>query len=211
MTSVGVRTLVIETATAFCSVALLKGSEVHDARHVEAGRGHAERLLPMIAELTDGGRADAVLVDCGPGSFTGIRVGIAAARALGFAWCVPVSAYHSLALLAAGDAARTSEVTVAIEGGHGQLFVARYAGSPLTERAAPRALAFDAAVSSAADARVIGNAAKRVVAARGWGDAIAVEADARLARFLPPALTALVPTPFYGRSADAVPLRAAVR
>lgn len=204
------RTLVIETATAFCSVALLDGSEVHDARHVEAGRGHAERLLPMIAELAGGGRADRILVDCGPGSFTGIRVGIAAARALGFAWCIPVSGYHSLALLAASDA-RGADVCVAIEGGHGQVFVATYASDPLAERAPPRALAFDAAAAVASNARVVGNAAARIVAVRGWGIAADVQADARVARLLPPALTALAPSPFYGRDADAVRLVGAPR
>ena len=73
--------LVIDTATAACSVALLDGDRVFAERHEVVGRGHAERLVPMIAELPDGGRAEAILVDVGPGSFTGIRVGLAAARA----------------------------------------------------------------------------------------------------------------------------------
>ena len=81
------RTLVIETATAACSVALVEAGAVVDRRHEVVGRGHAERLVPMIAELLqDAPTPDAVLVDCGPGSFTGIRVGLAAARAFGLAW-----------------------------------------------------------------------------------------------------------------------------
>ena len=75
--------LVIETATAACSVALLDGDRVVAARHELVGRGHAERLVPMIGEvLAEAGqnRADLIQVDCGPGSFTGLRVGISAAR-----------------------------------------------------------------------------------------------------------------------------------
>ena len=80
------RTLVIETATAACSVALIEdaadGLRVIDARHDVVGRGHAERLLPMIEELLAGRRPSSILVDCGPGSFTGVRVGLAAAHGL---------------------------------------------------------------------------------------------------------------------------------
>src|ERR1700712_731470 len=95
------RTLVIETATAACSVALIEDGRVVAPMHEIVGRGHAERLVPMIAELPRGGRADAILVDVGPGSFTGIRVGIAAARGLGLGWGIPVHGYSSLALIAA--------------------------------------------------------------------------------------------------------------
>ena len=57
--------LVIETATAACSTALLDiGGALVDERHEIVGRGHAERLVPMIAELLDGRRPDSILVDC---------------------------------------------------------------------------------------------------------------------------------------------------
>ncbi|HEX8553493.1 MAG TPA: tRNA (adenosine(37)-N6)-threonylcarbamoyltransferase complex dimerization subunit type 1 TsaB, partial [Sphingomonas sp.] len=64
------RTLVIDTATAACSVALIKDGVVIACGHDLVGRGHAEQLVPMIARLPEGGRADHILVDCGPGSFT---------------------------------------------------------------------------------------------------------------------------------------------
>src|SRR3546814_19632417 len=65
------------------------------------GRGHAERLIPMIGELLQGRRPRRILVDCGPGSFTGVRVGIAAARAPALGWQVPVSGYSAMTLIAA--------------------------------------------------------------------------------------------------------------
>ena len=122
------RTLAIETSSALCSVALFEDAVIaSDCAAV--GRGHAERLLPMVAALPGGGRADRVLVGCGPGSFTGIRVGIAAARALGFAWGIGVAGYSSLDLIAASWFARNDgrDVTVAIQGGHGEMFVKQFA------------------------------------------------------------------------------------
>ena len=54
------RILAIETATEACSVALFDGGVPLDARHEVLGRGHAERLVPMIAELPEKGRADEI-------------------------------------------------------------------------------------------------------------------------------------------------------
>jgi tRNA threonylcarbamoyladenosine biosynthesis protein TsaB len=135
LASDGVRRLVIETATSACSVALIEDGVVIASDAVVVGRGHAERLLPMVAALPDGGRADEIWVDCGPGSFTGIRVGIAAARGLGFGWGVPVAGYSSMALIAAEWFARNDAeaVTVVIEGGHGEVFVQEFEARPLRE------------------------------------------------------------------------------
>jgi tRNA threonylcarbamoyl adenosine modification protein YeaZ len=90
------RTLAIETAGTACSIALLDNDIIVAERHESVGRGHAERLIPWIAELPGGGRADRIIVGCGPGSFTGVRIGIAAARALGLGWGVAVMNLLSL-------------------------------------------------------------------------------------------------------------------
>ena len=62
------------------------------------GRGHSERLVPMLDEMLDGRRADRILVGVGPGSFTGIRVGIAAAQGLAIGWNCELQGMSSLAL-----------------------------------------------------------------------------------------------------------------
>ena len=124
--------LVIDTATAACSAALLDGDgAVIDERHEIVGRGHAERLVPMIAELLGGRRPGAILVDCGPGSFTGVRVGLAAAHGPArSAGGVPLAGFSSMAALAAaaGEAARSR---LRLTGGHGELFVQSFGDDPL--------------------------------------------------------------------------------
>src|SRR3546814_11831586 len=89
------------------------------------GRGHAERLIPMIGELLQGRRPGRILVDCGPGSFTGVRVGIAAARALALGWQVPASGYSAMTLIAASGFSIHDghAIAVVMAGGHGQIFV----------------------------------------------------------------------------------------
>lgn len=93
--------LALSTSSPALSIALLDGAQVLARRHQLIGRGHAEALVPAIADLLDGARAGSIIVDIGPGSYTGIRIGIAAARALGLAWGVPVHGVSALALVAA--------------------------------------------------------------------------------------------------------------
>ncbi len=194
--------LVIETATAACSVAVIDGAARLSSLHELVGRGHAERLVPMIGEALAAAaltRAGAVLVDCGPGSFTGIRVGLAAARALGLAWGVPVTGFSSLALIAA---THDAPVAVAIGGGHGELFVQRFAAPPLAPLGALLSLV-PAAAAAIPDALVLGPGAEALVAARGWGRAEARFPDAADAFLLAMPLASLPLIPLYGRAPDA--------
>lgn len=198
-------TLVIDTATAACSVALIDGGRLVARRHEEVGRGHAERLLPMIAELPAGGRAARILVDCGPGSFTGVRVGLAAARGLALGWDVPVAAYSSLALVAASALAKRPELTrvaVVLEGGHGEVFMQLFARdlSPLGDLAS---LKPEAAADALGDAPAVGSGVGRLLALRPDLDAADALPDAGQAWRLPPALANLPPRPLYGRAPDA--------
>lgn len=123
------RTLVIDTSSEACSVALFEGEQhtLLDHRHAVLGRGHAERLVPMIAQLPDRGRAQSIRVALGPGSFTGLRIGLAAARALAIAWDAEIKGYPSLALVAATSAPSPgTPVTVCMHAGHGEYFVQNF-------------------------------------------------------------------------------------
>lgn len=199
------RTLVIDTATAACSVALLAEGRTIARLYDEVGRGHAERLLPMIAELPNGGRADAVLVDCGPGSFTGVRVGLAAARALGLGWDVPVRGYSSLPLVVAQAFARRPDigrVAAVLEGGHGEVFAQAYDRDllPMGDMAS---LKPDAAIEQLGGTPLAGSGVHRLLALRPDLDAVDLLPDAGEAWRLPPALASLPPRPLYGRAPDA--------
>jgi tRNA threonylcarbamoyl adenosine modification protein YeaZ len=188
-------------------VALADGDALVDERHEIVGRGHAERLVPMIAALLAGRRPGGILVDCGPGSFTGIRVGLAAAQGLRIGWGVPLAGFSSLAAIAAAAGAEEGEIAVALEGGHGQLFVQSFGEEPMRALDALRSLTPAAAATAIRSGRVAGSGAAALVAARGYGEAIEALPRAADARRLPPALRSLAPRPVYGRGPDAKPMR----
>lgn len=200
------RTLVIDTATASCSVALIEAGAVIAHAADSVGRGHAERLVPMIAELPDGGRAGHILVDVGPGSFTGIRVGIAAARGLALGWGASIGGYTSLSLLAARALADddVGPLAAVLEGGHGEVFMQIFASSisPLGPfESLPPAIARERLGAM----RAIGDGLRWLHAADPRAappGALPRAADAVL---LPAALTQLPPSPLYGRAPDAKP------
>ena len=195
--------LAIDTSTAACTAALFDaaGSCV-GARDEVIGRGHSERLVPMLDELLGGRRADMIVVGVGPGSFTGIRVGIAAAQGLAIAWDCKLFGMSSLALLAAGAAANGS-IGAAVDGGHGELFVQQFDAQslePTTDLAnLPPA---DAAGHITAPV-VVGPGAARLVEARGRGEADAIWPSARNALRLPQELRTLPAKPIYARAPDA--------
>jgi tRNA threonylcarbamoyl adenosine modification protein YeaZ len=196
--------LVIDSATAACSVALIEGHSLIDERHEVVGRGHAERLVPMIQEMLGKRRPRAILVDCGPGSFTGVRVGLAAAHGLAIGWRVPLSGYTSLALIAAGAA--EDEIAVALHGGHGQLFVQTYRRDPLMPLDELRSLLPDEAAAATPTHHVYGSGAEALVSARGHGVAHDALPQAGAAFLLPSELRDLAPRPIYGRAPDAKPM-----
>lgn len=199
----GLRTLVIETATAACSVALIENGVVLASAHEVVGRGHAERLVPMIAELPDKGQAERVVVSLGPGSFTGVRIGLAAARALGLAWKVPVLGYPTLALIAAmAREQHPGSVTVCMTGGHGEWFVQPFGANGEAE-ADLVSLTPEQAAQDAAHSIVAGSQAEALVALRGTGSALPLLPDARKFALLPQACLDSDLTPLYGRSPDA--------
>ena len=203
------RHLVIDSASEACSVALVEAGQVLDHRHEVIGRGHAERLVPLIAGLADGGRADVIVAGCGPGSFAGVRIGVAAARALALGWRVPVRGFSTLALVAASAADTIAEAggaLIVMEGGHGQWFVQPFAAD-LSPRADLRSLLPDEAILRTEEL-VVGNRAEAFVARRDSGRALATLPDARAFLRLPPAALFDPPSPIYGRAPDAKPMAA---
>lgn len=198
--------LVIDSVAAACSVALIgDDGALIDERHEIVERGHAERLLPLVEALLGGRVPTAILVDCGPGSFTGVRVGLAAAHGLAIGWRVPLSGYSSTALIAA--TAGRAAVTVAMAGGHGELFVQSFGGDPLAPLDDLRSLPIDAAAEALADDDLYGSGAEALVAHRGFGRAHHALPRAADARLLPSALCTLPPRPIYGRAPDAKPMK----
>lgn len=197
--------LVIDSATEACSAALIENGELCDERHEVVGRGHAERLVPMIQEILGSRRPSAILVDCGPGSFTGVRVGLAAAHGLAIGWGVPLTGFSSLALIAAGAKA-SEDVAVALHGGHGQLFVQSYDHDPIAPLDELRSLPPGDAAASVAPRLVLGSGAESLVNERGWGEAANALPRASDARLLPDGLRNLPPRPIYGRAPDAKPM-----
>ena len=191
--------LAFDTSTAACTAALFDG-EGHclDRADELIGRGHAERLVPMLDELLDGRTPATILVGVGPGSFTGIRVAIAAAFGLSIGWNAKLYGMSSLALLAAGVEGSV-DIAVAVTGGHGELIVQQFGGSASDFLSLPPA---EAAAAIGAQL-VVGSGASQLVEARGWGEARDAWPSAADALKLPAALRSLAPKPIYARAPDA--------
>jgi tRNA threonylcarbamoyladenosine biosynthesis protein TsaB len=195
--------LALDSSTAACTAALFDTSGACiAARDDLIGRGHSERLVPMLDELLEGRRAQAILVGVGPGSFTGIRVGIAAAHGLAIAWDCELHGMSSLALLAAGrQSAR--DIGTAVNGGHGELFAQQFEGESLQPTTELINLAPGEAAARISAELVVGPGAEVLVEARGYGAAEPGWPSARHALRLPPALRTLAPKPIYARAPDA--------
>jgi tRNA threonylcarbamoyl adenosine modification protein YeaZ len=202
------RRLAIETASEACSVALFEGVTLLARDHRVLGRGHAEALVPMIGALPDKGRAARILVSLGPGSFTGVRIGLATARALGFAWGAEVLGYPTLALVAAQAIAQHpgKSLTVCMNGGHGEWFVQDFGPDGLPETKVlsqtPAAAQGDIHYSLAA-----GNRARELLEFDGVGMVtLDILPDASAVPLLNPALLIGDLAPIYGRGPDATPM-----
>ena len=127
--SARMRLLGFDTATTACSAALWAEGEVTAHRRIEAGGRHAEALVPMLREVAaEGGTTlaaiDRFAVTVGPGSFTGIRIGLATARGLALALNRPLMGLSTLEVLAAGVPAgeRDGPVLAALDAGRGRLY-----------------------------------------------------------------------------------------
>ena len=198
--------LALDTSTAACTAALLlPDGTIVASREEEIGRGHAERLVPMISEMLEGHVPTRLLVGVGPGSFTGLRVGIAAAHGMAIGWSVPLLGMNSLALLAASAPPGEGKVTAAMSGGHGELFVQTFDRKKLTPTGPIASLTPEKAAGKADAPLVVGSGAEALVEARGTGEALSLFPLASRALLLPELLRVLECKPVYIRAPDARP------
>jgi tRNA threonylcarbamoyl adenosine modification protein YeaZ len=216
------RLLAIDTASEACSVGVVAGDALV-VRSEIVGRGHAEILMGQVeSAMAEAGLAfadlDRIAVTVGPGSFTGLRIGIAAAR--GFALVTGKPAIGVGALAVHAEEARAlrgaKPVLAVLAAGRGEVYGAIYAADG-SEIAAPRAASAQVLAALLSDDMVIaGSGADLVVAA------LPMDAAARIAhRSATPDVAALCrlaaswpvqaspPRPLYLRPPDARPQAAA--
>jgi len=187
------RVLAIDTALAACSAAVLDTAHGALNRGIVASeslpmiRGHAEALMPLVARVMEAsGLAftdlDRLVVTTGPGSFTGLRVGIAAARGLGLATKIPVVGVSTLSAYAAPylGVEDQSPVIAAIDARHRHVYLQVFSPDGRTlvsPRLAPLSEALTAAFAS--PARIVGSAARAVADGRPATAAAPLTVDER--------------------------------
>jgi tRNA threonylcarbamoyladenosine biosynthesis protein TsaB len=183
-------------------VAVAAGTELLAMRHVMMQHGQAEALLPMVEEVMRAAGCAVTALGCvavttGPGSFTGIRVGLAAARGIALANDLPligVSSFVAARRAATIAPPRASAVVlVALESRRADLYVQLFdhTGQPLSEPAPvlPEALAAAAAVAAKTrPLMIVGDAAARAAVL------LAGRHDTLLVEDVPPAVIGLVET-----------------
>ncbi|SDE60823.1 tRNA threonylcarbamoyladenosine biosynthesis protein TsaB [Kordiimonas lacus] len=204
--------LAIDTCEGTCSAALVRESETLTSRMERIGRGHAERLLPMIAELMAEagigyGDLDRIAVCTGPGTFTGLRIGLSVARGLALTKGLSCVGLMSLPVLAAQAGAGSGAIVHAIVMGRGgQGFYQAYQGTrpdglpqPISDA---ECLDGDVIVAKvAAQPGVVVGSGASLVGAESSHDAVDPVVLARLACGLDP--SNYTPEPAYLRDADA--------
>jgi tRNA threonylcarbamoyladenosine biosynthesis protein TsaB len=181
------RILAIDTALGACSAAVLdidRGG-IAASETLPMVRGHAEAVMPLVARVMDQAgiefaELDRIAVTTGPGSFTGLRVGISAARGIALAAGKPAIGLSTLAGFAAPLIAEDdgTHVVAAIDARHGNVYLQVFGIGGRTV-VAPRVATLREAVRAAitAPARIVGSAANQVATAwpRGTEPPLLVE------------------------------------
>jgi tRNA threonylcarbamoyladenosine biosynthesis protein TsaB len=169
------RVLAIDTALEACSAAVFDTDRggITARESLPMARGHAEAVMPLIARVMDLAEIefrelDRIAVTSGPGSFTGLRVGISAARGIALAAEKPAVGLSTLAGFAAPLIAEddSTHVVAAIDARHDQVYLQVFGIGGRTLVAPRMATVRDAARAAiTGPARVIGSAANQVAAA----------------------------------------------
>jgi tRNA threonylcarbamoyladenosine biosynthesis protein TsaB len=219
------RLLAIDTSRGACSAAVYDGeTRVTLARDsVPMQRGHAEALAPIVKRLlaeVEGGASslDKIAVAVGPGSFTGLRIGVAMARAIALTLEIPVVGVSTLIAYAGPmlDDPRPGVIASVIEAGHGQIYF-HLIDSKAKQIFSPRLISLRDAVRAigGSTARIVGDAAGLLteearragleVDASGGSDYPDIVAIARIGLAADPG--AWPARPFYVKPPDAHPSR----
>ncbi len=201
--------LAIDSATAACSAAVWADGTVLAEEAVEMARGHAEALLPMIDRVRRAAGIafadlDRLAVTVGPGHFTGLRIGLAAARGLALATGLPLVGVTTLEAVAAavptGERRSGLDVLAALDSKRAEAYVQMF-DARLKPAGAPASLLPAEAAAQFAPGRtallVVGDAAEPLATEiRGRGVAVRVLADIRHPRAASvAALAATAPLP----------------
>ena len=222
------RVLAIDTALAACSAAVLdteQGGGIVASESLPMVRGHAEALLPLLQRVMQQAGVsfpdiDRVAVTTGPGSFTGLRVGIAAARGIALAAEKQAVGLSTLSAYAAPHVANDDRfpVVAAIDARHGHVYLQVFSPGARSFTA-PRLAPLQEAIKAAAETPscITGSAAQLVAAGVSALGAVAVAVDpspapdivwvARMSAVVPPEQSPLKPQ--YLRAPDAQPQNAA--
>ena len=123
--------IAIDTATQFASLALHDGHRLRGEYTWEAPRRHTVELLPRLASALEqvglgAGNLSSVAVTRGPGSFTGLRVGLAVAKGLALARSLPLVGIPTLDVLAAAQGRDQRPLCTVLQAGRGRICVATY-------------------------------------------------------------------------------------
>jgi tRNA threonylcarbamoyladenosine biosynthesis protein TsaB len=125
------KTIVIDTSSAAVSVAVVEGETVLGEFFIQTERTHSQQLLPMAASLLESlglsvRQLDAVAVCVGPGSFTGVRIGISTAKGFAQPFDLPVYRFSSTRLLSAGAGVFEGIVVSAMDAKRGNVYYGIY-------------------------------------------------------------------------------------
>jgi tRNA threonylcarbamoyladenosine biosynthesis protein TsaB len=138
------RLLAIDTSTKVAGAALMEDGRLVCETNVACGLTHSERLMPIVDGCLrlagwEPDDIDIVAAVAGPGSFTGVRIGVSTAKGIAEALGRPVVALNTLEVLAASFAGFGGVIAPLLDARRGQVYCAVYGGE-LEELAAPRAL-----------------------------------------------------------------------
>jgi tRNA threonylcarbamoyladenosine biosynthesis protein TsaB len=213
--------LAIDTAGPACAAAVARDGAILASASEPIGRGHAERLMPMVEALLGEARVAfrdlaRIAVTTGPGSFTGVRIGIAAARGLALALDIPAVGIGSLDAIAFPvTGSRTEGTLVAtLDAKRGEIYaLARDLGAneTLIPATAVSAGALATRLESAREPLILIGAGAPIAAAALAGRAVEIAGVpeypdiANVARLGLAAGEGSPPTPLYARAADAKP------